>query len=136
MVERPRINKEFKDIGNHTGCNSYYVNSGKSFNLEHQFHHLYYDWIPLHAIQGSLGSNILQAEICLSHIYTCSGTQCSPQIMTPPILGRLQVSTSLTDGAAERSLFLAFLIGCECKPGRESWSCIPVMQKGLPSEKR
>lgn len=33
--------------------------------------------------------------------------------MTPPILGRLQVSTSLADGTAKRSLFLAFLIGCE-----------------------
>lgn len=30
--------------------------------------------------------------------------------MIPPILGRLQVSTHLTDGAAKRSLFLAILI--------------------------
>lgn len=32
--------------------------------------------------------------------------------MTPPILGRLQVTPSLSDGAAKGSLFLVLLIGC------------------------
>ena len=32
MVERSRINEELEDISNHTGCNFYYVNSGKSLN--------------------------------------------------------------------------------------------------------
>lgn len=48
----------------------------------------------------------------LSRGYTCSGTQCSLQIMTPPILGRLQVTPSLSDGAAKGNLFLVLLIGC------------------------
>lgn len=72
--------------------------------FESQFHHLYYDWILLYFIQVSLSSNILEAKICLSHGYTCSGTQCSLQIMTPPILGRLQVTPSLHDGAAKGTI--------------------------------
>lgn len=31
--KRSRINEELEDISNHTGCDSYYVNSGNSFNV-------------------------------------------------------------------------------------------------------